>query len=99
LEEELAVLALVVLELAVLEDFEQVVVDLEHMLPVEDRVVVDMVVGDMAVEDMVVEDMVVGDMVVEDKVVVDMVVVDRDKEADRMVAEDKDMVVVRLVET
>ena len=73
------------------------VVDLEHMPPVEDRVVVDMVVGDMAVEDMVVEDMVVGDMVVEDKVVVDMVVVDRDKEADRMVAEDKDMVVVRLV--
>ncbi len=94
---------MVVLERGVLEDFdqlveqgdfEQVVVDLEHMLVVED-----MAVGDMVVEDKVVEDKVVEDMAVEDMVVVGKVVVDMDKEAVHMAAEDRDMVVVRLVET
>ena len=55
-------------------------------------------VEDMAVEDMVGEDMaaVDKDMVVED---MDMVVGDMDKVADHMVVGDKDLVVVRLVET
>jgi len=113
LEEDLFVLVLAVLELVVPEDFEDpveqdfelVVAVLEHMLVVgdkavedKDKVVGDMVVEDMAVEGMVGEDMaaVDMDMVVED---MDMVVGDMDKVADRMVVEDKDLVVVRLVET